>query len=64
MVHIDLARLVELSKQAFISNEEEAAHLRQCEECSTLLRILARRHRESLLSGGRLPPDDEESESP
>ena len=48
MKHISLKRLDELSRQAIISNPDEARHLRECQHCVILLRHFAEERRQEL----------------
>ena len=47
--HISLARMMQLRAEAVIVDETEAGHIRDCDECRTLLRRLAKERSNSVL---------------
>jgi hypothetical protein len=56
--HIDNARLIALSREAFISDDAEAAHLKSCERCYTRLRLHANKFRAEKLHKYKPDPED------
>jgi hypothetical protein len=53
--HIRVTRLEQLSREAIIAVDEEVRHLRVCEECQTLLRILVNQHRATRYASTPVP---------
>jgi hypothetical protein len=45
MQHIDVLRLLDLAREAIITDAEESSHLKECEECQALLGVFTRQQR-------------------
>jgi len=61
--HIPMDRMMQLRAEAVIVDEREADHLRQCNDCRTLLSRLAEERSRSLIDKVRSRDDDTFSKS-